>query len=1034
MAATTFDAAVSSVTDWLRQRPTPVCWLTGPPGAGKTGVVRAVRAAAGRTCTAPLSAASPDRCLHHAFGDRTTAGIGARLAADNPGLVVLDALDTVQDPDDGGRVTDPRLRLLLSAAARGRWPGVSTLVTSRLWPGRDLPADGATVIELVATDPAAGAGPLIGSGSAAVLEVLASSRQASSGWLLGLFAGHPARPPSLATPAAVHAALADALTAGIVDHVEFGASGEWFQMSDVARHRFLPPDRAAAVHEAVAAGLESDAVLWHAELSAGADPALLHDLLERAIEHRLAAGNIHAAVQCYWDRLGNYARLDQLNDSLRGARICRALNAGRPPHEVSPVLRQSPGAFAVINDWGLYAVRAGAAELSAAAAVTTTGLVGDDQQPWHLSNLARHAAEAYLACGRLPEGMFWAERAKEHALAGLRKTEGLPTREGMDAYDLAFYAIMTIAAAGGDAAGPAHVLDEMVASHERAQTVLANYNRQVPFPMPGPTGEVNAEELLDGRPAALVAMLDGRPADAVRILAAQVAGRPDNWPESNKDLAVNLLLLRAKIAAGRHDEARDLIARLRPVADRRDDVPARCELATAAAALLLAAGDAAAALAATDDFLNPAATGDLVLVRNELLTVRAEALRAFGRTAEADATAAEVRDVSAAAPISPASRPRRPKPAAEPHLTGPERRRQLHEAALAVVEDYNARGLPFALYFRKYDILVAHGPMEFGPQLVENVLADAMPPGAHVLTIQAHNDWAEYSGAGHFMDRSAPALYVGDDEWEAVATQLIPFADLIVSECYMLSPGVRFELDLAYRANRWDRTVLLLPPLRSPLAVIDSDPLIQMFPRCVWADSLHTHPLPDASVVRDLIARMAAIAALPDADRALLTDRSTRDAAFPIDLRPIAEDYESTAMLDSVYQDHDDRVRYYGFWRLFRAASILGCLMVDGDDSYETRSRLSGMCVQMSVIMLDNERDGDLVVLVGDLTFGEQCAQSAVALIRDGEGSNYFRKRAEDQLRTVREVRAAVAANPDRFVLRPRYGPFLVRRITAPKS
>src|SRR5204863_102494 len=84
----------------------------------------------------------------------------------------------------------------------------------------------------------------------------------------------------------------------------------------------------------------------------------------------------------------------------------------------------------------------------------------------------------------------------------------------------------------------------------------------------------------------------------------------------------------------------------------------------------------------------------------------------------------------------------------------------------------------------------------------------------------------------------------------------------------------------------WDRTVLLLPPLRSYLAVIDSDPLIQMFPRCVWADSLHTDPLPDAPVVRDLIARMAAIAALADADRARLTDRSVRDAAFPIDLRP----------------------------------------------------------------------------------------------------------------------------------------------------
>jgi hypothetical protein len=34
--------------------------------------------------------------------------------------------------------------------------------------------------------------------------------------------------------------------------------------------------------------------------------------------------------------------------------------------------------------------------------------------------------------------------------------------------------------------------------------------------------------------------------------------------------------------------------------------------------------------------------------------------------------------------------------------------------------------------------------MELGPQLIENVLHEAMPPGAHVLTIQAHDDPVDY--------------------------------------------------------------------------------------------------------------------------------------------------------------------------------------------------------------------------------------------------------------------------------------------------
>jgi hypothetical protein len=105
--------------------------------------------------------------------------------------------------------------------------------------------------------------------------------------------------------------------------------------------------------------------------------------------------------------------------------------------------------------------------------------------------------------------------------------------------------------------------------------------------------------------------------------------------------------------------------------------------------------------------------------------------------------------------------------------------------------------------------------------------------------------------------------------------------------------------------------------------------------------------------------------------------------------------------------------------------------MLRGDDSFDNRVKLSGAYVQMSAVLLDHERDGDKLVLLGDLTAAEQLARSARALIResDGPGASYLRERAENQLQSVLTVRSAVEAHPDRFVMRPRYGPFPVRAV-----
>jgi hypothetical protein len=82
----------------------------------------------------------------------------------------------------------------------------------------------------------------------------------------------------------------------------------------------------------------------------------------------------------------------------------------------------------------------------------------------------------------------------------------------------------------------------------------------------------------------------------------------------------------------------------------------------------------------------------------------------------------------------------------------------------------------------------------------------------------------------------------------------------------------------------------------------------------------------------------------------------------------------------------------------------------------------------MSAIMLDHESEGDKFILIGDLTFGEQCAASAYNLIRESDGpiAAYYRDRVEERYKEVMKLRNALQAYPGRFILRPRYGPFPV--------
>src|SRR5262249_38656359 len=162
------------------------------------------------------------------------------------------------------------------------------------------------------------------------------------------------------------------------------------------------------------------------------------------------------------------------------------------------------------------------------------------------------------------------------------------------------------------------------------------------------------------------------------------------------------------------------------------------------------------------------------------------------------------------------------------------------------------------------------------------------------------------------------------------------------------------------RWERWDRTVLILPPPDETLGSLDNDPLIQQFPFCVWANAFHTRSLTHLRPVKDLVDRMARLAALPESERARLTSPAERLQASPIDLLSFAAEVEAENTMTAAFADQSDKgVRWCAFWNLFRAASLRMVASPADDRSAANRTTLADDLLQMSVIMLDFEEEGD---------------------------------------------------------------------------
>jgi hypothetical protein len=490
-----------------------------------------------------------------------------------------------------------------------------------------------------------------------------------------------------------------------------------------------------------------------------------------------------------------------------------------------------------------------------------------------------HLSQLLLESGMLRRCGQVADDTWEHALEGLRLSEGMPAQEVVQLFDAAAFMLTELRTLTEGIGGVRRTLDDLVAMHERFRNRLAVFNAVAVIPLDGPQGAVNPHELLRGRPSALLAALKGRPDEALAIIETAL----DGWapqPASGFYLKTRALQARCLNELGERSASRGLLEEL------IDQCPAdlqslRCEFGNQYAHTYIGSGETKRGIASADEWLALAARSGLALRWTDLMCTRAALLHSSGADDEAracfrsalvgpresdhlqswpeassfplpsaewyrlvfvearrvlrdrdDSLTREIDDVlqrTVPPPVPGRSKYRgRTIPV---RLKGDARREQLHAQALQVIDEFETQAKPFVLYFRKFDIIILHRAALLGPGLLEVGLYDVLPESCNMLTIQNSRDAAAYSGDGTVWDRTVPALHLEDDSWAAVAEHLIANALAIVSECLVLSPGVLAELQMIDRLRRHADTLLVLP--EGILPTIDGDPLIQGFPNTV---------------------------------------------------------------------------------------------------------------------------------------------------------------------------------------------------------
>jgi tetratricopeptide (TPR) repeat protein len=497
-----------------------------------------------------------------------------------------------------------------------------------------------------------------------------------------------------------------------------------------------------------------------------------------------------------------------------------------------------------------------------------------------------------------------------HALECMRLAEGMPVQEVVELIDRAALLLVEVRALTEGASGVFRTLNDLVALHERFRERLEVFNRHSVIPLSGPGGLVDPEDLLRGRASAMYAILSGRAAEAFRILERALR----NWDQQTRGSPYHLmarnLSARCLHELGDRRTARRLLEQLLDECVSSDLHALRCEIGDLHAQTHIGTGEEPRAFRAVDDLLRYSSNHGLALRWTNLMCTRAELLAGAG---DDDAARAcfrlallgpregecvqlwpeacsfplpslegyrwafmraqrilSSRSDSTTTAVDEALRNTNPPPIQErskyrgrrmpPRVEGEvARRAQLHAQALQALREFHDQRKPFVLYLRKFDITVLHRSALLGPGLLEVGLYDILPESYNMLTIQDSTGTGSYTGTGHAFDRTVPALRLEDDNWQEVARFLIAHAAAIVSECLMLSEGVRAELEIIDCLGRNNDTLVVLPPSGGYLQSLSDDPLVGKFPNTIAAEVLRDIPLTEVPFVARLLEESQAL-------------------------------------------------------------------------------------------------------------------------------------------------------------------------------
>lgn len=226
-----------------------------------------------------------------------------------------------------------------------------------------------------------------------------------------------------------------------------------------------------------------------------------------------------------------------------------------------------------------------------------------------------------------------------------------------------------------------------------------------------------------------------------------------------------------------------------------------------------------------------------------------------------------------------------------PKLHGVTSEESRSQRAKAILKGWDESRQPFMLYLRKFSVTMYHGPDQ--RMLLENHFWATL--SLHRIGVLTIIDPAEIPLPGAF-GHGAPALAVSNDQWQAVVSDLIEKAEMIVSEVPLLSAGAAFELRTCVEKGKVAQTIVIIPSLDGPFPLIDDHPVIKDFPRAIYSDELPELGAVNHFVFRDLVDRMRAIACLEPSERLALVEAGQIGERFPVTFAGLREGYEKAAV------------------------------------------------------------------------------------------------------------------------------------------